>query len=191
MSNTNFLRRSLIIFAYYLLVSHFANSQSDNTLPARKFFKTTVTTDAGAQHGYLYNVTDTSVQLSSDFIAYHDTISTIGGPLKTFSYSNIKRVTIEGKGSVGRGALIGFGTGALVGLITTKKPEKGAILAKLTPAVNAGVGAAIGALTGVLLGALFHSTAYHINNDRTTFLEFQLSIRTRAGELKNIKGNSY
>jgi hypothetical protein len=191
MRYTAFLHRSSMFLICCILTCYFANGQRANHSFKKKIFKTIVTTDSGSQGGYLYNVTDTSVQLSSDFIAYHDTSSTIGGPLKTFSYSNIKRVTTEGKGSVGRGALIGFGTGALVGLITTKKPEKGAILAKLTPAVNAGVGAAIGALTGVLLGALFHSTAYHINNDRTTFLEFQLSIRTRARELKNIKGNSY
>jgi hypothetical protein len=78
--------------------------------------------------GYLASISDSSVQIASKPVPFSN--SSIGNSsYKSREYSQIKRLGIRRYGSTGRGigfgALIGAGSGALIGLITYRKPPPG------------------------------------------------------------------
>lgn len=66
----------LLLCLSYLFVSFAGISQTSTETGRKKVLKVTMDTDAGRIKGYIYNVTDSTVTISRDFIAYDDSVVT-------------------------------------------------------------------------------------------------------------------
>ncbi len=158
------------------------NSQTLTQTGKKKVLKVSMNTDSGYIKGSVYNVTDTTVTISRDFIAYNNNnISINDGRFKLFNYYNINSVTRVRKGSVLIGAVAGAAIGALIGLITYSKPQGFVLLDG--PEWDAAAGGVLGTLAGTLVGGLIHKQKSHINKDRNRFQTFKLHV------LSEVNGN--
>jgi hypothetical protein len=175
------LNLACVFFLCCFLASNVLKAQTASDLHKKKVFKITVNTDEGAVNGYLFNITDSTVEVSPNFIAFHDTILSIDRPLRTINYSVVKSLTIRRKGTVRSGALVGAAGGALIGLLTYKK-STGGFNIDLGPAPNAVLGGLIGAGVGALIGELIREQTITIDRDKTKLREFKLDILRRAHE---------
>ncbi|MEJ7683827.1 MAG: hypothetical protein WKG06_39395 [Segetibacter sp.] len=143
----------------------------------KKVLKVSMDTDSGRIKGYIYNITDTTVTISRDFIAYNDSILTNYAHLKTFNYYNINNVSSVRRGSIPISALAGAVTGALIGLASYQKPvPNGWITFDFGPGADALAGGFLGAAAGTLVGVLVHKQKFRIHKDINRFQTFKLKV---------------
>ncbi len=110
--------------------------------------------------GYVANLSDTGLALSSSPVQL--SLEKKNNPVPPFyNYDQLRQVTIQRKGSVGRGAaygaLIGIGVGVITGLVSGNDSPGWFSLTAGQKAIRFGVmGIPVGALAGVLLGETIH-----------------------------------
>lgn len=144
--------KNLLLLCLSCTLFHFnSNSQTSVQTGKKKVLKVSIDTDSGDIKGSVYNVTDTTVTISRDFLPYEN-IAINEGRYKTFNYYNINSVTRVRKGSVWTGLITGAATGALIGLISYSKPPPGGIHMLDDPAIPATIFGLLGALGGTLVG---------------------------------------
>jgi hypothetical protein len=168
-----------VLFLCCFFATNLLKAERVYKLHKKKVFRITINTDAGALDGYLYNITDSAVEVSPNFIAFHDMILSTDGPLRTINYSLIKSLTLRRKGTVSAAALFGALGGALVGLLTYKKPTGGFDF-DLGPAPNAALGGLVGTGVGALIGELLRVQTIKIDGDKAKFQEVEMDILQRA-----------
>ena len=166
-----------VLFSLCCLLQFYFASEISAQTGMRKVLKVTMNTDSGRVTGYIYNITDSTVTISRDFIAYNDSTSATFVPVRTFHYGNINSVSNVRRGSIPLGALVGAGAGALIGLASYQKPEpEGWFYFDFGPGVHALAGAILGIPVGTLVGVLVHKKKFHINKDINRFQTFKSNV---------------
>lgn len=169
-----------------LLVAILLQTQAltQDTLPRKKrIFKVSVYTVSGHNiTGYMPAITDTALFVS------HTEQRLLPYPPKdpeftSIPYSNLEMVRVRRKGATGRsiliGALIGFATGAAIGLADGDDENRGFCIFCLTAGEKALVFGAGGGLLGGITGAIIGATAHKkfiIGGSKPAFDKMRLSV---------------
>lgn len=132
-----------------------------------KIFSVSVRTlDRRITYGYLYDITDTTLLLSSEKSLLRLTDTLPGAGIRSFRVSEVNRVSVYKKGGIGRsaltGLLIGAGTFALVGLASGDDPRENwfAFTAGEKAFAGAVFGGGAGLLVGFIVGVIGHKNFY-------------------------------
>lgn len=175
---------------------------------SQKIYKVSIAqTSAKIATGYLVAIKDTVLSLTPDAASIHFN-AIEEKKLEKIHYSNIEQVTLKRKGSTGRGmlqgALIGFATGAITGLIMRDDPPCypsqqdffgiGTALcedSRITAGQKAVATGSIGAVGGALFGGIIGSVArkrFIIGGNKEKFQKMQLTVMDRMyGNIQNKK----
>jgi len=160
------------------------NNNGDTLQLKPRIFKATIFTNKAKNYysgyGYLANLSDSGLQLSSSPIYF--SINNKTNFSSTYNYDQLQQVIIQRKGAIGRGAgygaLIGLVAGVATGLIGSKSENDngfqlfspGEIILSLGIA-----GAVSGALIGIIAGALSHNT-FIIHGNKNKYETMRKSI---------------
>jgi hypothetical protein len=130
---------------------------------------------------YLVNVTDTALLLAAEAVTFRQSLL---NPTM-LSYRQVNVVTLQRKGSIGRGlwkgALGGMVLGGIIGAITYKDCDDCFIDFGIGADIAAGaiLGTGGGAVIGVIVGALARKK-FTINGNKEKFDEMKLSVLDMA-----------
>lgn len=122
--------------------------------------------------GYLANLTDSALQLSSSPVYFH--LGTKNQFNTAYNYDKIERVSIQRKGAIGRGAiqgaLIGLSLGVITGLASGNDSPDGILyFSAAAKAIGLGImGILAGAIVGLVLGAFVHKRFAIDGNKKST-----------------------
>lgn len=173
----NFLNLAMgAFFLFAICTCNIANAQTNNeddSLPLKsRIYKVSLFTNKvkeyAKDYGYLTNLSDSGLQLSSSPIYFSP--NNKNNFSSVYNYDQLKKVIIIRKGAVGRsagyGALIGLGAGLIAGAILSSNDNNsnndGWNFEIISPgagiALTGIAGAAAGALIGLIIGAVAHKT---------------------------------
>ena len=190
--------KRLSFFIAYLLYSFVLHAQQDSTKPEKKpkiFIASIRTMDSRIIKGSVYTVNDSQLVLSKSAKNFYPPLP--ANDQQPIPSENIKSFSVKRKNSVLKGALIGFGAGAVTGIIAgfasgddpvynepVYDPFTGILVAlnnslAMTAgekAVGAGLGLGItGAIVGTVIGALAKKK-FTINGKKEKFRDLQAEI---------------
>jgi len=128
--------------------------------------------------GYLANLSDSALQLSSFPVFFH--LDTRNQFSSAYKYNQLERVSIRRKGAIGRGALYGALTGLSVGVITglvsgNDSPDIFYLSSGAKAILLGTIGIPGGALIGLILGAVVHKT-FIIDGNKNEYENMRESI---------------
>lgn len=144
---------------------------------ASKTFLVQLKNGKKSDFGYLAGINDSALQVAHKRVEFLNALSE-DPSYKTYSYKNIERLSIGKYGNVGKGfaigALVGFGTGGLTGLIMSGDLFFG-------PAAVALFGV-FGAIPGTIIGGLLgsHKRKFNIKRNKENFDAMKTSVEEMA-----------
>lgn len=176
-----------LVFPILLLATQFSIAQERPQV--RKIaFKISVSDSISKLKGHLYNISDTSVNVSSWPIRFRD-VSATPKDSKELGYAQISEITLKRTHGAGRGALLGALAGAFIGAVAgfAQGDDPADYWFRMTAADKAiilgGTGAMAGAGIGALIGALAKKK-FIIGGKKERFDEMQMNILNKAYGLK-------
>ena len=187
------MKRYSLIFPLLLLAAKFSVAQEP--LKVRKLtFKISVSDSGGTVKGFLYNISDTSVNISKWPIRFRD-VAAVPKDAKELGYAQISQIRLKRGHGAGRGALLGAFAGAclgaLSGFVQGDDPQEYWIrfTAEDKALFFGGMGAVAGAGIGAFIGAVAKKT-FVIGGKKNRFDDMHMNILNRAYGLKPTLQNS-
>lgn len=162
----------LLACLFSLFICSFTNCQIVTLTPKKTITNIYIVVDTGtgSSRGFVYNISDTAIQISPYKIPYKQFLEEF--PLNTLNYYSIKDVKKIRKGSVLGCMLSGAVIGALIGKATQKPVGTGTFAPDFTPLAIVG-GASIGIVTGALAGLFLKWRKFRIDKNKDKFEHFQ------------------
>jgi hypothetical protein len=167
-----------------LCIFSFLTGHAQDSLKKEKIFKAVINPSTTHMTGFLANIADSSVYLSSTPALLQ--FRMVNTNLEKFDYRKIDEIKIHRKGSVGKGVLIGsiagMITGAIISAATYKEPVPGEWNTLFqfskgeTIFAGALFGAMVGAGTGAIIGAV-SSRTYLINGNWENLEEMKMNLK--------------
>ena len=187
------MKLNSLVFAILLMTAESSIAQERHQV--RKLsFKISVSDSIGQIRGYLYSISDTSLNISSWPIRFRD-VRAMPKDFKEVGYTQISQITLKRSHGAGRGAwqgaLAGAFAGAIAGFVQGDDPDE--YWFRFTATDKAilfgGMGAIVGTGIGALIGGLAKKT-FTIGGRKERFDEMQMNILNRAYGLKPSSQNS-
>ena len=175
-----------LFFLFAICIYQSSNAQKNSvydSLTLKRIYKANIFiyNSKGYFKGYLANLSDSELQLSSSPV-YFRSSNTKNNFSAAYNYDQLKKVIIQRKGAIGRGAgygaLIGLVAGVATGVIGSESENDNSFQILSRGAITAftGIlGAASGALIGIIVGALAHNT-FIIDGNKNKFDSMRKSI---------------
>lgn len=196
-------------FALCFLLTNFYLAKSQTVTTTQKIerpetFTLKLKTERRIINGYLSGINDSLLQLSTKRVTFSNPFHE-NSDHTTYTYAQLEKVNIRRYGSVGRGiaygTLIGGGIGAMIGLITYKKPDPDNIFGQLFDfgsGFSALVGGSLGAISGAIIGGIIKSKSkkFFIHRNKENFEDMssdilEMSLRRNGHIAKDSSVNNY
>lgn len=192
----------------FLLAScYFAKSQPVTTsqkMMKPKTYTLKLKTEKKTTNGYLSGINDSLLQLSTKRVTFSNPLHE-NSDRTTYPYAQLEKVNIRRYGSVGRGiaygTLLGGAFGAIIGLITYKKPDPDNSFGQIFDfgaGFDAMIGGSLGAIAGAIIGGIIKSKSkkFFIQRNKKNFEDMsshilEMSLRRNVQVAKDSSGNKY
>ena len=184
---------SILILSFLLCAIEGKSTDTTKTL-RNKTFKVTVHTNKTIK-GFAENISDSVVLVSPRPVKFNPYSSGDFAGSHVINYSEIRKIEIRRKGSVGRGALIGGISAMLAGVLTgfiegddkvlpaSEDPWQLSAIFRSTAGDKAVVygltGLVTGGIVGAIIGALSHKK-YIINGNKDKYDDMRKNILNKA-----------
>lgn len=125
--------------------------------------------------GYLYEVNDSSIVVSSTSELL--TKEYAASMNNAIDIANISKIKLRRKGSIGKGYLIGTSVGIATGIILGASEGEGDGFTVFAAAGTLGI---VGSVIGTTVGIISGSTKFNIGGNQNTFLRYQQKLKTMS-----------